>query len=153
MHVNLNQSTGTFTKITFIRLVFIVAVLILSIGVMQANDNLPDIPEVKNSIRTGKASYYSNSFHGRKTASGEIFSQNKLTCASNLYPIGTWLKVTNKRNGKSVIVKVNDRMHPRMKRLVDLSKLAAGELGMIKSGVAEVQVEILGRKEPIPDSF
>lgn len=152
MHVNLNQSAGTFTK-TLGRLLFIVAVLILSIGVVPANDNLPDIPEAKNAIRTGKASYYSNSFQGRKTASGEIFSQSKLTCASNMYPLGTWLKITNKRNGKSVIVKVNDRMHPRMKRVVDLSKLAAEELGMINSGVAEVQVESLGRKEPVPGSF
>ncbi|MCU0374015.1 MAG: septal ring lytic transglycosylase RlpA family protein [Chitinophagaceae bacterium] len=152
MHVNLNRSAGTLSK-KFAKVFFALVGLLLCSGVLPANDNLPDIPESKNTIRTGKASFYSNSFQGRKTASGEIFSQSKLTCASNLYPLGTWLKITNKRNGKSVIVKVNDRMHPRMKRVVDLSKLAAEELGMIKSGVAEVQVESLGRKEPVPGSF
>ncbi|HSK12538.1 MAG TPA: septal ring lytic transglycosylase RlpA family protein, partial [Phnomibacter sp.] len=59
-----------------------------------------------------------------------------------------WLKVTNVRNGKTVIVKVNDRMHPRMKRVVDLSRMAAEELGMISSGIAQVQVENLGKVPP-----
>jgi rare lipoprotein A len=110
--------------------------------------HLPDNPTERPNTKKGMASYYANSFVGKKTANGEIFSQDKLTCASNVYPLGTWLKVTNVRNGKSVIVKVNDRMHPRMKRIVDLSKLAAQELSMIKSGVAQVQVENLGKVLP-----
>jgi rare lipoprotein A len=110
--------------------------------------SLPDNPTERPNAKKGMASYYANSFVGRKTANGEIFSQEKLTCASNVYPLGTWLKVTNLRNGKSVIVKVNDRMHPKMNRVVDLSRLAAQELNMIKSGVAQVQVESLGKVLP-----
>ena len=57
----------------------------------------------------GDASFYSGKFNGRRTASGEIYSQNKRTCACNVLPLGTWIKVTNVKNGKSVEVKINDR--------------------------------------------
>lgn len=93
-------------------------------------------------IRYGMASFYADKFNGRPTASGEIFSQNKLTCACNVIPLGTWVKVTNLFNGKFVIVRVNDRLHPKMRRLVDLSKKAAKELGFINSGLGKVKVEI-----------
>ena len=96
----------------------------------------------------GQASYYANKFNGRKTANGDIFSQQKMTCACNVVRLGTWLRVTNIKNGKSVIVKVNDRLHPRMKRLVDLSALAADKLGYTQNGLARVKVEVLGRKKP-----
>ena len=71
----------------------------------------------------GLASFYGNKFNGRQTASGEIFSQRKLTCACNMLPFGTWIKVTNVHNNKSVTVKVNDRLHTRMRRLADLREL------------------------------
>jgi rare lipoprotein A len=93
----------------------------------------------------GTASFYSNKFNGRKTASGEIYSQSKFTCACNVLPLGTWLKVTNMRNGKSVIVKVNDRLHPKMRRLVDLTRAAAQKLNYISSGLTRVKVEVLGK--------
>lgn len=96
----------------------------------------------------GTASYYHDKFNGRKTANGEIFSQKKLTAACNVLPLGTWIKVTNLRNGKSVIVKTNDRLHPRMKRVVDLSRSAAKKLGYTGHGLARVKVEVLGRKNP-----
>jgi rare lipoprotein A len=104
----------------------------------------------KNSkIAYGIASWYSDSFDGRKTSNGEIFRQSKLTCAThNGYKFGTWLRVTNMRNGKVVIVKVNDRMHPRMKRIVDLSRAAAKELGILSRGLTKVKVEILGKHKP-----
>lgn len=94
----------------------------------------------------GQASFYSNKFHGRKTASGEIFSQQKFTCACNVLPFGTWIRVTNMRNGKSVVVKVNDRLHPKMKRLADLTRAAAQKIGYISSGLTRVKVEVLGTK-------
>jgi rare lipoprotein A len=94
------------------------------------------------------ASWYGGSFHGKKTATGDQFDLNKFTCASNQYPLGTWLKVTNLKSGKTVLVRVNDRMHPRMRRIVDLSKGAAIEIGMIKAGVAKVKVEDLGKSLP-----
>lgn len=96
----------------------------------------------------GQASFYANKFNGRQTASGEIFNQNKYTCACNVLPFGTWVKVTNLRNGKSVVVKVNDRLHPKMKRLADLSKVAARKLGYVGHGLARVKVEVLGKKKP-----
>ena len=102
----------------------------------------------KNVSKTlyGTASFYSNKFNGRKTASGEIFSQGKLTCACNVLPIGTWIKITNIRNGKTVLVKVNDRLHPKMKRLVDLTKAAAVKLGFVSNGTTRVKAEVLGKK-------
>ncbi len=97
----------------------------------------------KTDIRYGVASFYADKFNGRKTASGQIFSQNKLTCACNVLPLGTWVRVTNTTNGKSVKVLVNDRLHPRMRRLVDLSKCAAKKLGFISSGLVKIKLEVL----------
>lgn len=102
-------------------------------------------PSKAKKVLYGKASFYSNKFHGRKTASGEIFDQNKLTCACNMLPFGTWIRVTNLKNKKTVIVKVNDRLHAKMTRLVDLTRSAAQKLGFIKSGLTRVKVEVLGR--------
>jgi len=102
-----------------------------------------------NKVLYGQASFYANKFNGRSTASGEIFSQKEFTCACNVLPLGTWIKVTNVRNGKSVIVKVNDRLHPKMKRLVDLSKVAAKKLGYVGHGVARVKVEVIGKIKPV----
>lgn len=96
----------------------------------------------------GVASFYANKFHGRKTASGEIFSQNKFTCACNVLPLGTWVRVTNLRNGRSVVVKTNDRLHPKVKRVVDLTRAAAEKLGYLSSGLTRVKVEVLGKKPP-----
>ena len=95
----------------------------------------------------GKASFYANKFHGRRTANGEIFSQDKFTAACNVLPLGTWIRVTNLKNGKSVKVKTTDRLHPRMRRLVDLSRSAAKKLGYIKSGLTRVKVEVLDQKK------
>ena len=102
---------------------------------------------VKPKLLYGTASFYANKFSGRKTANGEIFSQVKMTAACNVLPLGTWVKVTNLRNGKSVIVKVNDRLHAKMKRLVDLTRAAGQKLGFINSGVTKVKVEVLGKKK------
>ncbi|CAN5478089.1 hypothetical protein BH10BAC3_BH10BAC3_32160 [soil metagenome] len=110
-----------------------------------ARENEP----VKTSIKTGMASWYHDKFHGRKTANGDIFSQKKLTCASNQYALGTWLKITNLINGKSVLVRVNDRMNVRMKRVVDLSKAAAQVIGIEKAGVGRVNVESYGKHKPV----
>jgi rare lipoprotein A len=97
----------------------------------------------------GQASFYANKFNGRKTANGEIFDQKKLTCACNAVKLGTWLRVTNVRNGKSVIVKVNDRIHPKMRRVVDLTSGAARQIGITaKHGLGRVKVEVLGKMKP-----
>ena len=96
----------------------------------------------------GIASYYADKFNGRKTASGEIYQHKKFTAACNVVPLGTWLRVTNLKNKKSVIVKVNDRLHPRMKRVVDLSRSSAELLGYTRRGLTQVKVEVLGRTPP-----
>ena len=79
---------------------------------------------VSTMATTGVASYYHNKFNGRKTASGEVFSNNKLTAAHRTYPFGTYLKVTNVANGKSVVVKVNDRGPFTKEKELDLSRKA-----------------------------
>ncbi len=94
-------------------------------------------------IKYGVASYYAKKFEGRRTANDEIFSSTKYTAACNQLPLNTWIKVTNLRNNKSVIVRVNDRLHPKNKRLVDLSKVAAKKLGYLGRGIAKVKVEVL----------
>jgi rare lipoprotein A len=96
----------------------------------------------------GTASFYANKFEGRQTANGEIFSQQKMTAACNVLPLGTWIRVTNLYNGRSVVVKVNDRLHFRMKRVADLSKAAARQIGYTGGGLTKVKVEPLGRKKP-----
>jgi rare lipoprotein A len=103
----------------------------------------------ESKVMYGLASFYSRKFHGRRTANGEIFSLYKMTCACNKVPLGTWLRVTNLKNGKSIVVKVNDRLHPRMKRLVDLTLAGARQLNFINAGLTRVKVEILGKNPPV----
>ena len=91
----------------------------------------------------GIASYYGDAFHGRKTASGEVFDQWKLTCAHRNLPFGTRLKVTNLENKRSVVVRVNDRGPWVSGRIVDLSYAAAKKIGMIEQGLAKVRIEIM----------
>ena len=95
----------------------------------------------------GNASFYANKFHGRRTANGDIFNQDKFTAACNILPLGTWIKVTNLNNRRSVICKTTDRLHPKMRRLVDLSSSAAKELGYIKNGLTRVKVEVINQKK------
>lgn len=82
------------------------------------------------------------------TANGEIYNHSKLTAACNLVPLGTWIRVTNLANKKSVLLKVNDRLHPKNKRVVDLSLTAARELSYTNAGLTKVKVEVLGKNKP-----
>lgn len=92
----------------------------------------------------GLAVYYSDSLHGRKTASGEPYDKNKLTAAHKKLPLGTIVNVTNLSNRRSVQVKINDRgPFGDSRRIIDLSRAAAERLDMIKAGVVEVRVEIV----------
>ncbi len=91
----------------------------------------------------GIATYYAKRFEGLRTATGEIFKHSNLTAASNNFKLNTWVKVTNLINNKSVIVRINDRMHPRMAkkgRVVDLTTKAVALLGGF-DGMAKVKVE------------
>lgn len=91
----------------------------------------------------GVASYYGAKFHGRKTASGARFDQEKLTAAHKTLPFGTPVRVTNLRNGETVDVRINDRGPFHKGRVIDLSKGAAREIGMLSAGLASVKVEVL----------
>jgi rare lipoprotein A len=94
--------------------------------------------------KDGIASYYSDKFHGRSTSSGESYDKDDLTAAHNTLPLGSVLLVTNLSNNQSVVVRVNDRLNKSNKRLLDVSKKAAKELGFIRSGHTKVKIEILG---------
>jgi rare lipoprotein A len=94
-------------------------------------------------LADGMASYYGKELAGNRTASGERFIPNALTAAHRTLPLGTKLKVTNKANGKSVIVRVNDRGPFVKKRLIDLSLGAAREISMVAAGHAAVSLELL----------
>jgi rare lipoprotein A len=93
--------------------------------------------------REGMASYYGREFNHRKTASGERFDMNKLTAAHRELPFGTMVRVTNLANGKSVVVRVNDRGPFKRDRIIDLSFAAAKAIGMVGAGSVRVRIEIV----------
>ena len=96
---------------------------------------------VRKFSQTGMASWYGRQFHGRKTASGETFDMNALTAAHRSLPLNCFIRVTNKTNGKSVVVKVNDRGPFHGNRVLDLSYGAAKQLGITNAGTAKVSIE------------
>ena len=96
--------------------------------------------------QVGIASWYGNPFHGRRTANGEIYDMNKITAAHKALPFNTKVLVTNLRNQKTVIVRINDRGPFIKGRVIDLSKEAARKLGMLDSGVEKVILDILPHK-------
>ena len=91
--------------------------------------------------QTGQASWYGSAHHGKRTASGAIYDQTKLTAAHRSLPFGTRVMVTNLSNGKSVEVEITDRGPYAGNRIIDLSRAAAQALGMIESGTASVRLE------------
>ena len=98
------------------------------------------------SAAQGKVAHYGRKFAGRKTASGERFDPNAMTMAHKTLPFGTLVRVTNLKNKKSVVVRVNDRGPTQADRIGDLSAAAARRIGMTRSGVAEVAFETVGKK-------
>ena len=94
-------------------------------------------------ISTGVVSWYGDKFHGRKTASGERYDKHELTAAHKSLPFGTKVKVTNIRNGKSVVVEINDRGPYAKSRVLDLSQAAFSEIGHTNTGVMQVEYEII----------
>ncbi|MEM7012650.1 MAG: septal ring lytic transglycosylase RlpA family protein [Verrucomicrobiota bacterium] len=95
----------------------------------------------------GKAAWYSDHLHGRKTASGEVYDKTKLTAAHHNLAFGTEVKVTIVDSEKSVVVKINDRCKMHKGRIIDLSRAAAEEIGLVKLGVADVTLEILKKPD------
>jgi rare lipoprotein A len=99
-------------------------------------------------LARGEARWYGPGFNGNRTASGEVFDMNRLTAASRSVPMGAWVRVTRLDNGRSVIVKVNDRHGERPGMVIDLSRAAAQQIGMLGSGVARVCVTQAERPRP-----
>ncbi|WP_032855674.1 septal ring lytic transglycosylase RlpA family protein [Pasteurella dagmatis] len=99
--------------------------------------------KAKNYSREGIASFYHKKFNGRKTANGEIYNENLYTAAHKTLPLNSYALVTNLRNNRKVIVRINDRGPFIKGRIIDLSRAAAGEIGAIGSGLSKVRVEAL----------
>ena len=97
-------------------------------------------------FQIGKASWYGDKFQGRKTATGERFDMNALTCAHRTLPLGSWIRVTNLRNRRSAFVRVNDRGPGTVDRVIDLSYAAARSIGI--GGVAKVKIEQVTPNDP-----
>ena len=95
----------------------------------------------------GVASYYHNKFHGKRMANGEVYHRDSFTCAHRRYPFGTWLRVTNPRNGKAVVVKVTDRGPYSHRFTIDLSLAAARYLDILSSGFAPVEITQVASRE------
>jgi len=100
-------------------------------------------PARSGSYQVGQASFYGPGFQGKKTASGETFNQNAMTCAHKKLPFNTRLKVTNLDNGQTVVVRVNDRGPFAKNRILDLSAAAGKKIGLEKTGHAKVRLEII----------
>lgn len=100
-------------------------------------------PGLGRGIAGGVASYYADKFNGRRTASGETFSNGALTAAHRSLPFGSKVRVTNPANGKSVVVRINDRGPFHGGRVIDLSKSAASSLGLVQRGSGRVELALL----------
>lgn len=94
-------------------------------------------------VMYGKASYYGSEFEGRNTSNGETFSNREYTAAHKSLPFGSLVKVTNLANNKSVIVRINDRGPYVAGRVIDLTRVAAEELDMVRAGIIDVKIELL----------
>jgi rare lipoprotein A len=150
----LSASQTASMKKSLILLLFIISAITLKaqetngVSSTQTKHHKSKREVSKEKIHFGTASFYANKFEGRKTANGEIFSQKKLTGASNILPLNHWVRVTNMRNKLFVILRITDRMHKNNKRLIDLSRSAAKKLQYTGYGLAHVKVEVLGKKLP-----
>ena len=100
-------------------------------------------------VLRGRASWYGVYFQGRRTTSGERFNRFDYTCAHKTLPFGTRLRVTNVKNGKSVVVRVSDRGPYRHQRIIDLSEIAARPLGLVECGAATVVAEVVAPETPL----
>lgn len=124
---------------------YIFIVLALTCGVLWLHENSVSIAQTSDSLKTseGGASFYGNEFHGRRTASGELFDNRDFTAAHKSLPFNSCVNVVNLKNGKNVIVRINDRGPFVRNRIVDLSRSAAIRIGSHLAGVVPVSVRVL----------
>ncbi|WP_445432650.1 septal ring lytic transglycosylase RlpA family protein [Chryseobacterium indoltheticum] len=119
------------------RFILVIIMMISTLGIYSFTNNTVDAK------KTSYASYYHDKFNGRKTASGEVFDNSKLTAAHRTLPFGTEVKVTNLNNGKEVIVTINDRGPFHSSRALDMSRAAFDEIGNTDRGTIPVEFEIV----------
>ena len=118
------------------------------LGCASSSANLPATPALRaprEKSWNGIASWYGRKFDGRRTASGEIFDMHEYTAAHRTLPFGTHVRVTNLRNGRRTIVRINDRGPFVQGRDIDLSYAAAREIGILEPGISRVMIEHMGR--------
>jgi rare lipoprotein A len=136
--------------------IILVAASVLTVhadGDAESNPRLPTTarPAELNSpgkfTQIGRATYYHKSLRGMKTAQGERYDPNAMTAAHRRLKLGTYVRVTNLRNKRSVMVRVNDRLPPRSRASIDLSTAAARQLGILRVGVAKVKIEALSEAQ------
>ena len=124
------------------RLLIVITIMLFSFTDAKAQSLKQEV----SNLRKGIASFYHNKFEGRKTATGEVFYNDKYTAACNSMKLGTYAKVTNVSNGKVVYVRINDRMG-HQGRAIDLTSLAATKLDFVKKGLANVKIEAVSAEE------
>ena len=124
-------------------LLVLLAAFVVACGGRQEPPKKKRVGAAQYDAYNGKASWYGGKHHGGPTASGERFNKNAMTAAHRTFPMGTRVRVTNLRNGKSVVVRINDRGPYAKGRIIDLSEAAAQKLDMIEAGVVPVKLERL----------
>ena len=116
------------------KIIFVLSVCLISFNLIA-----------RSTIQNGKASYYADKFQGRKTTSGEPYDKRKFTAAHKTLPFNTIVKITSKKNSKSVVVRINDR-GPHVKgRIIDLSRIAAEKIDLVKHGISSVTLTVIGK--------
>ncbi|MGH9721627.1 MAG: septal ring lytic transglycosylase RlpA family protein [Bryobacteraceae bacterium] len=103
--------------------------------------------------QTGMASWYGHPYHGRRAANGEIYDMEKMTAAHNTLPFGTWVRVRNLENGKTVDLRITDRGPFKKRRIIDVSRAGASGLDMIGPGTARVRIQVIRAPDNVKASF
>ncbi|HEY1031104.1 MAG TPA: septal ring lytic transglycosylase RlpA family protein [Flavipsychrobacter sp.] len=128
-------------------LLLTMTLLLTTMGVKAQQSQLEKLDKAIDNVKKGIASFYHDKFEGRRTATGDIFDNDKFTAASNKLKLGSYVKVTNVSNGEVVYVKINDRMAKSNTRLIDLASVAAKKLDFHNKGIAKVKVEVVPAEE------
>lgn len=140
LHVYFHCRVGSRRVLLFRRMGVTAACLVLHVIAFCQRDS----PVTKSKVIYGVASFYSKHLEGVQTATGEVFHHSQLVAASNNFKLNSWVRITNIRNGKSVVVRINDRMGKAMQtlgRVADVTISAAKQLDFINRGLAHVRVE------------